>query len=58
MGANLLLVPQHTQITKKVEFWSDNLFLKYKNNKFEVIAEGIIVPKDSLYKLCDFPRKT
>lgn len=55
LSENLLYVSKLTHIGKIVEFWLDRLFIKDLNNDRFIIREGLLDPKDWLYKLCDLP---
>ena len=54
LGANMWYVPQLTQTRKKVQFFLDKLVVKDMNNIFFVIVQGILNPKDTLCKFCEF----
>ena len=50
----MLYVPKLTQTNKMVEFQPNKFVVKEITNDFEVVAKGIVDPKDKLYKFYDF----
>jgi hypothetical protein len=54
LSVNLLSVLQLIQTGKKVELCHDRFVVKDINNGVVVKIEGILDPKDTLHKFCDF----
>jgi len=48
----MLFIPQLTPIGKTIEFWLDRFVVKDINNDFDIVVEGILNCKDTLYKFC------
>ena len=55
LSKNMLFVSQLIEIGKIVEFYLDRCFIKNLKDR-SIIANGLLDPKDLLYKSCELPK--
>lgn len=55
LSANLLSISQLAQTSKIVEFWPNCFFIKDIKKDRSIIVEGVLYPKDQLYKFHNLP---